>query len=98
MFDGSCFDDWKIKMRAVFGFQDVAEVIEVGVVDPGSKASDEEKRNYKHMQKMDSKARYLLYQCVNSMRSLTKFQWLKRLKKYGRFSSRLTEIVTSTSE
>ena len=48
MFDGSCFDDWKIKMRAVFGFQDVAEVIEVGVVDPGSKASDEEKRNYKH--------------------------------------------------
>jgi len=45
---------WKLfwwledKMRAVFGFQDVAEVIEVGVVDPGSKASDEEKRNYKH--------------------------------------------------
>ena len=33
VFDGNMFDQWKIKMLAVFGFQDVAEIIQEGVGD-----------------------------------------------------------------
>lgn len=55
------FDDWKIKMKAVFQFQDVADIIETGPGELGSKATDEEKRNHKLQQKLDVKARFLLY-------------------------------------
>jgi len=66
VFDGKFFDDWKIKMQAIFGYQDVAEVVFDGLSELGTKATNEEKRNYKGLQKLDSKARFLLYQCVNS--------------------------------
>jgi len=66
VFDGNIFDQWKIKMLAVFGFQDVAEIIQEGVGELSSKASEEEKKHFKQQQKLDSKARFLLYQCVNS--------------------------------
>jgi len=33
------FDDWKIKMKAVFQFQDVADIIETGPGELGSKAT-----------------------------------------------------------
>jgi len=66
VFDGKLFDDWRIKMLALFGFQDVAEVVTEGLAELGLKATDEEKKNYKVQQKLDSKARFLIYQCVNS--------------------------------
>jgi len=47
IFDGKMFDDWKIKMKAVFQFQDVAEIIETGLGELSSKATDEDKRNYR---------------------------------------------------
>lgn len=50
------FDDLGIKMLAIFGFQDVAEVVYDGVEELGLKATEDEKGNYKVLQKLDSKA------------------------------------------
>jgi len=33
MFDGKMFDDWKIRMKVVFNFQEVTKVIENGLVE-----------------------------------------------------------------
>jgi len=66
VFDGKLFDDWRIKMQAIFGYQDVAEVVFDGLPELGSKAIHKEKRNYKGLQKLDSKAHFLLYQCVDA--------------------------------
>jgi len=64
IFDGNSFNDWRIKMQAIFAFQDVTVVVLEGLPELGSKATDEEKRNFKPQHKMDIKARFILYQCV----------------------------------
>jgi len=66
VFDGKMFDEWKIKMLVFFGFQDVAKIIQDSVGELSSKASEEEKKHFKQQQKFDSKAQFLLYQCVRS--------------------------------
>ena len=90
IFDGKMFDDWKIKMKVVFQFQDVADVIETGPRELSSKATEEDKKNYKLQQKLDGKARFLLYQCVNSQifkkisqAETTKEAWEILIKTYG---------------
>jgi len=55
------FDDWRIKMLAIFGFHDVAEVMCDRLVEIGSKATKEKKKSYKMMQKLNSKAHFLIY-------------------------------------
>ncbi|BAT90002.1 hypothetical protein VIGAN_06116000, partial [Vigna angularis var. angularis] len=65
VFDGKQFEDWRIKMQAIFGFQDVSEVIEDGLPEVSDRATEEEKKSYKWQVKLDSKARFLLYQCVS---------------------------------
>ncbi|XP_047179813.1 uncharacterized protein LOC124846575 [Vigna umbellata] len=55
VFDGKQFDDWRIKMQAIFGFQDVSEVIEDGFPELSDRATEEEKKNYKWQVKLDSK-------------------------------------------
>jgi len=47
VFNRKSFDDWRIKMQAIFGFQDIADVVFEGLLELGSKATDEEKRNFK---------------------------------------------------
>jgi len=90
VFEGRGFDDWKIKVRAIFGFQDVAEVVMSGLEDLGTKATDEAKRSYKNLQKLDSKARFLIYQCVGpkifnkiSKATTAKECWEILMKTYG---------------
>jgi len=61
IFDGKMFDDWRIKMLAIFGFHDVAEVMCDRLVEIGSKATKEKKKSYKMMQKLNSKAHFLIY-------------------------------------
>ena len=43
IFDGKLFEDWKVNMLAVFGFQDVFEVVIIGFQDPGKNATEEQK-------------------------------------------------------
>jgi len=87
---GKMFDDWKIKMKVAFQFQDVVDVIETGLGELNSKAIEEDKKNYKLQQKLDGKARFLLYQCVNSQifnkisqAETTKEAWEIFIKTYG---------------
>ncbi|XP_027910344.1 uncharacterized protein LOC114169400 [Vigna unguiculata] len=90
IFDGSMFNDWKIKMNAIFIFQDVAKVVEHGVSPPGAKATDDDKKAYKIQHKLDGKARYLIDQCVSSpifnrisMAGTTKEAWDILVATYG---------------
>jgi len=67
VFDDKMFDEWKIKMFVVFGFQDVAKIIQDSVGQLiSSKASEEEKKHFKQQQKLDNNARFLSYQCISS--------------------------------
>jgi len=90
IFDGKVFDDWRIKMQAIFNFQDVAEVVTEGVAELSLKATKEEKKNHKAQLKLDSKARYLIYQCVTpkifnkiSKAAIAKEAWEILVKTYG---------------
>ncbi|XP_017431733.1 uncharacterized protein LOC108339095 [Vigna angularis] len=77
-------------MQAIFGFQDVSEVIEDGLPELGARATEEEKRSYKMEVKLDSKAIFLLYQCVSpkifnkiSKADTAKEVWDILVKTYG---------------
>ncbi|BAT94800.1 hypothetical protein VIGAN_08143900, partial [Vigna angularis var. angularis] len=77
-------------MLAIFGFQDVADVVMNGVEDPGSKAIEETKKQFKNLQKLDIKAKFFVYQCVGpkiynkiSKAATTKECWEILLKTYG---------------
>ena len=49
MFNGNNFDDWCVKMNAIFDFQDVEEVVEIGFQELGRTASDEQKASHKEL-------------------------------------------------
>ncbi|RDX97873.1 hypothetical protein CR513_19296, partial [Mucuna pruriens] len=66
VFDGKLFDNWRVKMLAVFGFQNVIEVVTVGFVEPRRNATQEQRLIFKQQQKLDSETQFLIYQCVNS--------------------------------
>lgn len=66
VFDGKNFDDWRIKMNAIFGFQEVAEVVKTGVQEPGRNATEEQKAKHKELVKLHRKTRILIYQCVEA--------------------------------
>ena len=53
-------------MSAIFGFQDGAEVVTTGFIESNKNATEEQKLTFKQQQKHDSKACFLIYQCVNS--------------------------------
>ena len=89
VFYGKMFDDWKIQMLAIFGFQDAAEVVAEKLTELGSKITDEEKKNYKVQQKLDSKEQILIYQCVSpkifnkiSKAAIAKEEWGILVKTY----------------
>ncbi|RDX82187.1 hypothetical protein CR513_37052, partial [Mucuna pruriens] len=90
VFYGKLFHNWRVKMQAVFGFQDVIEVVTVGFVEPGRNATEEQILIFKQQQKQDSKARFFIYQCVNlkifnkiSNASTSKEAWEILVKTYG---------------
>ncbi|RDX87495.1 hypothetical protein CR513_31021, partial [Mucuna pruriens] len=90
IFDGKLFDNWRVKILAIFGFQDVIEVVTVGFVEPSRNAIGEQRLIFKQQQKLDSKARFLIYQCVNSKifnkisnASTSKETWEILVKTYG---------------
>ncbi|RDX88384.1 Copia protein, partial [Mucuna pruriens] len=62
VFDGKLFDNWRVKMLAVFDFQDVIEMVTVGFVESGRNAIEEQRLIFKQQQKLDSKAQFLIYQ------------------------------------
>ncbi|RDX72545.1 hypothetical protein CR513_47964, partial [Mucuna pruriens] len=47
IFDGKLFDNLRVKILAVFGFQDVIEVVTVEFVKPGRNATKEQRLIFK---------------------------------------------------
>ena len=65
-------------------------VVTFGFEDPGRKATEEQQLDFKQKQKLDCKARFLIYQCVNSKifnkiskASTSKEAWEILMKTYG---------------
>ncbi|XP_057452215.1 uncharacterized protein LOC130744037 [Lotus japonicus] len=58
-------DRWVVRMKTLFGFQDVLDVVENGFSVPGDNASEARKATHKEMKKKDTKALFLLQQCVD---------------------------------
>ncbi|RDY14593.1 hypothetical protein CR513_00321, partial [Mucuna pruriens] len=90
IFDGKLFENWKVKMLAAFGFQNMLEVVTVGLAEPSRNATEEQRLAFRQQQKLDSKARFLMYQCVTpkifnkiSNASTSKEAWAILVKMYG---------------
>ena len=64
--DGKNYDHWCIKMKVIFGFQDVLDVIKNGVPVLDRGATDAQKAAHKETQKKDCKALFLIHQCVDA--------------------------------
>ena len=64
--DGKNWSKWNVQMRALFGFQDVYEVIQNGVEEPKATTSDAQRQALKDLKKNDCKTLFFLHQCVDS--------------------------------
>ncbi|KAG8650692.1 hypothetical protein MANES_07G062460v8 [Manihot esculenta] len=60
IFNGEKYEFWSIKMKTLFKFQDVWELVEKGVVDP---ATDEVR--LKEIKKKDNKALFSIQQAIH---------------------------------
>ncbi|XP_019451856.1 PREDICTED: uncharacterized protein LOC109353959 [Lupinus angustifolius] len=63
--DGKNWNQWKVQVKAIMGYQEVDEIVEqdYSILDEG--ASDEQRRMHKENKKKDCKAMFLLHQCVD---------------------------------
>nr|KYP32045.1 Retrovirus-related Pol polyprotein from transposon TNT 1-94 [Cajanus cajan] len=59
------YDRWRIQMNAIFGFQEVSEVVHDGYQVVGDGATDAQKSIFKESKKKDCKALFLIHQCVD---------------------------------
>lgn len=70
VFDGKGFDDWCVKMEAIFGYQEVDKIVRKGFKEPAkvesAKGDSEETKRYKENKRLDCKARMLIHQCVSA--------------------------------
>jgi len=65
VFDGKKFNNWCLKMNAIFDFQEVEEVFKNGFQEIGRNATKEQKAEYKELKKLNSKAGFQIHQGVN---------------------------------
>ncbi|XP_019432432.1 PREDICTED: uncharacterized protein LOC109339448 [Lupinus angustifolius] len=63
--DGKNYDRWRNQMKAIFGFQEVFEVVQHGYQELGEGATEAQRTIYKEAKKRDCKALFLLHQCVD---------------------------------
>ncbi|KHN21328.1 hypothetical protein glysoja_024828, partial [Glycine soja] len=59
------FSRWQVQMKALFGYQDLIDIVENGVEVPRDNASDAQKAGFKELKKKDCKALVMLHQCVD---------------------------------
>ena len=64
--DGKNWSKWSVQMRALFGFQDVYEVVQNGIEEPTASTPDAQRQVWKDLKKKDCKALFFLHQCVDS--------------------------------
>ncbi|GMP38233.1 hypothetical protein CsSME_00009564 [Camellia sinensis var. sinensis] len=77
-FSGKNFDQWCVQMKALFGFQELSEVIDLGYAEPLDQAAaaaaltQVEKDCLRDNRKKDKKALFFLYQAVEEINMLQK--------------------------
>lgn len=65
LLDGKNWDRWCVKMKAIMGFQEVAEIVENGYPALTEGATEQQRDLHKENKKKDCKAMVLLHQCVD---------------------------------
>ncbi|XP_019435960.1 PREDICTED: uncharacterized protein LOC109342429 [Lupinus angustifolius] len=63
--DGKNYDRWRNQMKAIFGFQEVFEIVQLGYQEIEEGATEAQRATYKEAKKKDCKALFLLHQCVD---------------------------------
>ncbi|XP_019447292.1 PREDICTED: uncharacterized protein LOC109350515 [Lupinus angustifolius] len=63
--DGKNWNRWNIQMKAIMGFQEIAEIVELGYSQLNADPSEQERVTYKENKMKDCKAMCLLHQCVD---------------------------------
>ncbi|GAU37433.1 hypothetical protein TSUD_206690 [Trifolium subterraneum] len=58
------WDRWSKQMKVIFGFQEVQEVIEVGITPIAVNATEAEQTAHKALKKKDFKTMFFIHQCV----------------------------------
>ncbi|KHN15546.1 hypothetical protein glysoja_048861, partial [Glycine soja] len=64
--DGKIWSKWSVQMRALFGFQDVYEVVQNGIEEPTASTPDAQRQVWKDLKKKYRKALFFLHQYVDS--------------------------------
>ncbi|KAG5068162.1 hypothetical protein JHK85_000539 [Glycine max] len=62
---GKNYDDWCAKMKVIFRFQDVIEVVQEGVQELDRNPTDAQKVAHRDLMKRDAKALFIIHQCVD---------------------------------
>jgi len=66
VFEGKNFDQWIVKMKTIFRFQDVLEVVNEGIPALAANATDVQQATHKELKKKDGKALFLMHQNVSN--------------------------------
>ncbi|XP_019418528.1 PREDICTED: uncharacterized protein LOC109329307 [Lupinus angustifolius] len=63
--DSKNYDRWRIKLKTIFGFQEVYEVVMNGYQEIGDNASEAQRKIHRESKKNDCKVLFLIHQCVD---------------------------------
>ncbi|CAJ2653926.1 unnamed protein product [Trifolium pratense] len=64
--DGKNWDQWCVKMNVIFTYQEVEEIISTGFEPLAANATEAQQTAFREVKKKDSKALFLIHQCVDS--------------------------------
>ncbi|GAU21786.1 hypothetical protein TSUD_329110 [Trifolium subterraneum] len=94
--DGKNWDQWCVKMKVIFGFQEVQELITNGLPALKANANEVQQATHKQLKKKDCKAQFLIHQCVDSA-NFEKISATSMMDKesIGEFFTRLPTLVNS---
>ena len=66
VFEGKNFDQWMVKMKVIFRFQDVLEVVNEGLTALAANATNVQRTTHKELKMKDGKAMFLMHQSVSN--------------------------------
>jgi len=66
IFEGKNFDQWSIKMKVIFRFRDVLEIVNEGVTGLAANATNVQQTTHRELKKKDGKAIFLMHQSVSN--------------------------------
>jgi len=65
-FEGKNFDQWIVKMKVIFRFQDVVEAVNEGIPALVANATDVQQATHKYLKKKDGKAMFLMHHSISN--------------------------------